>query len=181
MSKITPKLVLVTMVLAVAGLPALAWPVNLTVTSGEGDEATYKRGLLGNKRTTVKDRMGDKYETKRGVFGLTKDEEVGLLGNGAKYHKGVLGNTEIDAHTMFGDSVKYKKNVFGWRSGKIDAHGMSEAIDRAFQPSMPVQKEPTASPGYSPNENGSERPSPQGQSDSSLMPQGGAQEGFPLK
>ena len=182
MSKKTSVLVVLSMLLTGPSLPVLAWPISLTVSSGEGDEATYKQGLLGNKRTTVKDRMGDKYETKRGIFGLTKDEEVGLLGNGAKYHKGILGNSETDAHTMFGDSVKYKKNVFGWRSGKVDLHGVSEALDRAFKPTMPLQKEPIASPGYAPNDNGLAHLNPQGQSDSSIMPgQGEAQEGLPLK
>jgi len=125
--------------------------------------------------------MGDKFESKRGILGITKDEEVGLLGNGAKYHKGILGNSETDVHTMFGDTVKYKKNVFGWRSGKVDLHGMSEALDRAFKPTNPVPQEPIASPKYSPND-GLERLSPQNQSGSSLMPERTEpQEGLPLK
>src|SRR5271163_494566 len=90
-----------------------AWPSSVTVSSGEGDQVTYKRGLLGNKRTLVQDRLGDKYEVKRGVFGITKDSEVGILGNGAKFHKGLLGSSETDAYTMLGDSVKYHKNIFG--------------------------------------------------------------------
>jgi hypothetical protein len=179
-SKIT--VLIVALFLGAASEPVYAWPVSLTVSTGEGDEATYKRGLFGNKRTTVKDRLGDKYETKRGIFGISKDEEYALLGNGAKFHKGVLGNSETDVHTMFGDTVKYKKNVFGWRSGKVDLHGVSQALDHAFKPSYPTQQEPIASPNYSPNNDpGLERVSPQSQSDSSLMPRGEPQEGFPLK
>jgi hypothetical protein len=179
--KNSSRLALLVSILLSNSLPALAWPINLTVTSGEGEEATYKRGLLGNKRTTVKDRLGDKFETKRGIFGISKDDELGVLGNGAKFHKGILGNTETDVHTMFGDSVKYKKNVFGWRRANIDLHGMTSVMDQGFRPSIPSQNAPIASPNYTPGEGRLGRINPEPQSDSSLMPNGGVQEGFPLK
>jgi hypothetical protein len=180
--KKTSALMLLVLLAWASSLPVLSWPVSLSVTSGDGDEATYKRGLLGNKRTTVKDRMGDKFETKRGVFGLTKDEELGVLGNGGKYHKGILGNSETDVHTMFGDSVKYKKNIFGWRRATVDLHGLSSAMDQTFRPSMPSQNAPNASPNYAPGEARLGRINPQPQSDSSLMSGGGeGQEGLPLK
>jgi hypothetical protein len=107
-----------------------AWPSSVTVTSGEGDQVTYKRGLLGNKRTLVQDRLGDKIEAKRGLFGITKDSEVGILGNGAKFHKGLLGSSDMDAYTMLGDSVKYHKNILGWRKTSVNLHGVSSLIDQ---------------------------------------------------
>jgi hypothetical protein len=161
--------------------PAFAWPFSLTVNSGEGEEAIYKRGLLGNKRTMVKDRFGDKYENKRGIFGLSKDNELGVLGNGARYHKGLLGNTETDVHTMFGDSVKYKKNVFGWRRANVDLHGVSSLLDHSVtRPTLPPNNGALPSDEQKPGN--LERLEPQGQPDSSL-PGGGfsGQEGFPLK
>jgi hypothetical protein len=166
-----------------ANAPAFAWPFSLTVNSGEGEEAVYKRGLLGNRRTMVKDRFGDKYENKRGIFGLSKDNELGVLGNGARYHKGILGNKETDVHTMFGDSVKYKKNVFGWRSANVDLHGVSSLLDRSVsRPSVPPQSGGLPIPSDERQPGNLERLEPEGQPDSSLPTGGiGGQEGLPLK
>jgi hypothetical protein len=126
-----PKKILLC-ILASGQLSASASPLKLTVTSGEGESATYKRGLLGDKKTEIEDRIGDKFEQKRGIFGLTKDTQVGVLGSNVRYHKGILGNSAFDAQSWLGDKIKYRRNAFGWRNANINLSGSAGFVSKLF-------------------------------------------------
>lgn len=126
---------------------------NWSIKTGFGDEITIKNGILGNKKTVVKDRLGDKYETSKGLFGNTKNE-VNLLGNSYSKKKGIFGTRETEMKTVLGDSIKTKKGwLFGRRTTQIDASGLTNllgtAISRATQkpllPPMPVDGGPDVS------------------------------------
>ena len=112
-------------------ISAQSWPIKVKVSDGDGETVEYKKGILGDRKTLVKDRIGDVYENSRGLFGITNTQQIGVLGNGVKHHRGIIPWTsETDAHTMFGDSVKYKQNIFGFRTANVDAHGISDLLSR---------------------------------------------------
>lgn len=126
---------------------------NWSIKTGFGDEITIKNGILGDKKTVVKDRLGDKYETSKGLFGNTK-KEVNLLGNSYSKKKGIFGTRETEMKTILGDSIKTKKGwLLGRRTTQIDASGLTNllgtAISKATQkpllPPMPVDGGPDVS------------------------------------